>query len=414
MKIAIFSDCYLDLTGGIVSSIDAQKAALEELGHEVWMLSTGYARTPEARKKLAKKHILVVPSCRWLGRGLTPIGRRPKVIEKWLVREHPELKDFDVFYVHYEAGCSIAGLRLARKLGVPSVQVMHGREDAGEASIVPWGLRTIVAVLLNWFHSWYLPHPTKVPRDDYLARTVAATKMWELMVNHANAADLVITPSEHFGKKLRHYGVNQPMEVAQNGYPDAKFLPKVVVKSLKPGETLEIIWHSRLSGEKRIMAFLEALRQAQGDYHMVVYGDGADFGRAKRYVAKHKLNVELKGNAKFEAVQKEIVKAHLDVLASYDFDDYPMTLVEAEACGVGVLICDPDMCEVVPEGGYVLAAGPEPRELAAALTDLMAHPERVEEMSRAMVKNRKEVLISRRIKKVEKILSSLKGTDRKR
>ena len=31
MKIAIFSDCYLDLTGGITSSINAQKAALEKI-----------------------------------------------------------------------------------------------------------------------------------------------------------------------------------------------------------------------------------------------------------------------------------------------------------------------------------------------------------------------------------------------
>ena len=154
MKIAIFSDCYLDLTGGIVSSISAQKAALEAAGHTVYIFSTSYPKSKETRQKLAKNCIFLVPSCRWFFRGLTPVSRRPGIIEKWLLREHPEIKNFDIFYVHYEAGCSIAGLRLAKRLHIPSVQVMHGREDVGEASLIPKGLRTFVATMLNLFHSW--------------------------------------------------------------------------------------------------------------------------------------------------------------------------------------------------------------------------------------------------------------------
>ena len=391
-----------------MSSIKAQKKALEDRGHTVYIFSTGYRRTEVELRKLAREQVYVVPSCKWCFKGVTPVGRRPKVIEKWLKREHPELKDFDAFYVHYEAGCSIAGLRLARELGVPSVQVMHGREDAGEEKIVPFGLRTVVAGLLNWFHSWYLPHPTKVARDDYLARTVAATKMWELMVNHANYADIVISPSEHFAKKLKHYGVKGQIRVCPNGCLDAQFPAEVAVRELKPGETLRIVWHSRLYGEKRIMAFLEALNMVQGNYCLDVYGDGADMARAKRFTQRNGVKAAFHGSAKFETVRKAILKSHLDVLASYNFDDYPLTLVEAEACGLPVFFCDPDMREVVPTGGYVLAEGPEPAEMAKALTDLMAHPERIGEMSSVMVRHRKEVLISRRIVGVEETLMELK------
>ena len=109
MKIAFFSDCYLDLTGGIVSSINAQKAELEHLGHTVYVFSTGYPKSDAELKKLAKQKIFQVPSCRLCFRGATPVSRRPKIIEKWLKNSHPEIKDFDVFYVHYESGCSIAG-----------------------------------------------------------------------------------------------------------------------------------------------------------------------------------------------------------------------------------------------------------------------------------------------------------------
>ena len=407
MKIAIFSDCYLDLTGGITSSINAQKAALEKAGHTVYIFSTGYPKTLEERQKLAKSSIFPVPSCRWLIRGVTPISRRPKIIEKWLLREHPEIKNFDIYYIHYESGCSIAGLILGKRLHIPTVQVMHGREDMGITNIIPFGFRTIVATLLNWFHSWYISHPIKIHRDDYLADTTAKAKMWTMMVNHANYADYVITPSRHFAKKLAHYGVKHKIQIFPNGYPDQNFPANPAVKSLQPGETLKIIWHSRLSGEKRIMPFLQALSQVEGKYHLNVYGSGADLEKAKHYATKHNLNVTFHGNTKFATVQNAILKSHLDVLASYNFDNYPMTLVEAEAAGIPAFICDPDMQEIIPKGSYILSAGPTPTQMATALNNLLQHPKKIQQMSEIMLKNRNEVLISNRIKILEKYFSDI-------
>ena len=310
MKIAIFSDCYLDLTGGITSSINAQKAALEKAGHTVYIFSTGYPKSTKELKKLADQNIFQVPSCKYLFRGLTPVSHRPKIIEKWLLREHSEIKDFDIYYIHYESGCSIAGLILGKRLHIPTVQVMHGREDMGVTNIIPFGFRTIVAALLNWFHSWYIPHPIKIHRDDYLADTTAKAKMWTLMVNHANFADYIITPSHHFAKKLTHYGVKKKIQIFPNGYPNQNFPTSPEAKNLKPGETLQIIWHSRLSGEKRIMPFLQALSQVEDKYHLNVYGSGADLEKAKHYATKHNLNVTFHGNAKFATVQNAILKSH--------------------------------------------------------------------------------------------------------
>ena len=409
MKIAFFSDCYLDLTGGIVTSINAQKQALEVLGHEVAIFTSAYPKTESELKKLEKSHIYVVPSCRYLIRGVTPISRRPGIVEKWLLRGHPELKEYDVFYIHYEAGCSIAGLRLGKKLHIPTFQVMHGREDMGVTSMVPFGLRTIVGSALNWFHSWYLPHPIKVYRDNYLANTVAKARMWTMMVNHANYADYVICPSHHFAKKLKHYGVKHQIHIVPNGYPDTNFPPNPPLKNLLPGETLRIIWHSRLSGEKRIMPFLEALAQLDGQYHLDVYGDGQDLTRAKRFACRYNLNVTFHGNTPFKRVQAAIQNSHLDVLASYNFDNYPLTLVEAEACGVPCLICDPDMREIIPDGGYVLSKSESPTDMAKALSLLLRNPDCIAKMSQTMLKCRREVLISNRINLLLDLFNNTKG-----
>ncbi len=413
MKIAIFSDCYLDLTGGIVSVINIEKAELEKRGHFVEVFSSAYPHSKKELKELAEKNIFPVPSCKVFGRGATPIARRPKIVESWLLKNHPEIKDFDVFYVHYEAGCSIAGLRLAKQLKIPSVQVMHGREDMGEEKLIPKGLRTFVARNLNRFHSWYLPHDKTVSRDDYLADTTAKAKMWTMMVNHANYADIIITPSEHFKNKLIHYGVKKRIIALHHGLAEAKVSVKVQPKELKPDETLNIIWHSRISGEKRSLEFLEALNILQNQYEkknyfLNAYGPGPDLEKVKAYAKKHGLKVKFYGPKPFDEVWETIQKSHLDVLVSYNYDTFGMTLIEAEAAGLPSFFVDKDMEEILPKGSFVLADGPEPEQMAKALNDLIEHPERIKEMSEILLKNREKLNIKNKVDALEKIFKELK------
>lgn len=407
MKIAIFSDCYLDLTGGITTVIDAQKAELERNGHTVYVFSTGFPRSKQQLQQLAKKNIYCVPSCRFFFRGLTPISRRPNVLIKWFLEKHPELENFDVFYIHYEAGCSIAGLKLAKKLKVPSMQMMHGREDMGETNIIPLGLRTLVAIGLNFLHARYIPHIKHIKRDHYLADKIAKAKMWEIMVNHANDADVVLTPSEHFRAKLRHYGVQKKIEVLPNGFRDDRFPVEAKAKHYAPDQELRIVWHSRVSAEKRMMPFLEALTRVDGKWKLDVFGGGGDYFRAQRFAKRHHLNVHFHGNVKFEKIQAVILKSHLDVLVSYNFDTFGMTLIEAEAACVPVFFCDPDMREIVPEGGYIMSKKQTPESMAQTLNQIFQHPEKINQMSLIMQKNRKNIMMSRRIKKLEKIINEV-------
>lgn len=404
MKIAIFSDCFLDLTGGIVTTISAQKKELEKRGHTVYVFSSSFPKTPAEMAKLAKENIFPVKSCRVFGRGLTPIARRPKIIETQIKAEHPEIKDFDCFYVHYEAGCSIAGLRLGQKLGIRTIQVMHGREDIGEQNLVPKGFKTIVAILLNWFHSWYLPHHITVKKDNYLAKTLAGAKMWTLMINHANTADLVLTPSEHFLKKLTYYGVKRPVKVLPNGVSDEFFEKNLQPKTLTPGEPLKIIWHSRVSKEKRIMPFLDALKKVTAPYILNVYGDGNDLKNAQKFTKKNRLNVKFHGPKPFKDIYPEIKNSHLDVLNSYNFDTFGMTLIEAEMAGTPALYVDPDLEEVATKDGVVLAKSPNPKDVAVIINDLVKNPEKITKMSEAMINHRDEVRVSNIVDKLEKYI----------
>ena len=45
MKIAIFTDVFLDISGGIVTSIRSQKNQLEKMGHTVYLFTPAFHNT---------------------------------------------------------------------------------------------------------------------------------------------------------------------------------------------------------------------------------------------------------------------------------------------------------------------------------------------------------------------------------
>ena len=431
MKIAIFTDVFLEVPGGIPSSISAQKKSLEALGHKVIVFCPGWRGTS------VRKGIAVVPTMpKWLKINGAPMSRGPKTVEKWVVERYPEFSKFDIIHVHYEASCSIAGVRLARRFNIPLVQTMHGREDMAVGVNVPHPFKTLTGTVLNFLHGRYIPHTVTVSRDDYLAPTVARAKMWTLMVNHANAADEVVTPSTHFANKLKHYGVKKPIFVVSNGVSDELIrefdiralrraeeskistatavtknsatvsLEKVLVRRREPGEPLRMIWNSRVSHEKRIMSFLKAIAEMKEPVKVSVYGDGNAYAQAKRFIEKKGLPVTLYGLTSHDKILDKMASEHLGVMASYGFDTQGLTLLESEATGLPVFYVDPDMREIVPRAGAVWS-GPKPSEMARRLDKLAREPKRIEEMSREMLSCRREVFQSTQIAKLIEVYKKL-------
>ncbi len=132
-------------------------------------------------------------------------------------------------------------------------------------------------------------------------------------------------------------GVNE--EIVQNDFE---------VRIWKEGEPLHMIWNSRVSREKRMLPFLEGLRSLKRDYVLDVYGDGNELKKAQKFVKKNNLNVHFYGYRSRSEILTQMQKAHLAIMASYDFDTQGMTLLEAQATGLPVFFCDPAMQEVVP------------------------------------------------------------------
>ena len=402
MRIAIFTDVFLEVPGGIPSSINAQKESLEKLGHEVTVFAPGFS--------VKDKDVEIVPTHRFLRANGAPLSKRPEKVISYVLSKYPKF-DFDVVHVHYEASCSIAGMKLARRFNKPLVQTMHGREDMAVKVNIPHPFKTFSGCVLCFLHGRYIPHPIKIKRDHDLADTVAMVKMWTLMVNHANYADRVITPSQHFADRLKKYGVKKPITVVSNGVADEmvaevdRRVEKIggsLVRKFEDGDKLRIFWNSRLSHEKRIMPFLVALSLMKTPYFFSACGDGNALEQAKKFVKKNGMEkkVVFYGRVPHAEVLDKMLGQHISATVSYGFDTQGLTLLEAEATGLPVFFCDPDMKESVPEGGYIMAGGPTPREMARALDNLARNREGIEKMSRVMLDNRRAILQSTQIKKL--------------
>ena len=440
-RIAIFTDVFLGIPGGIPSSIRAQKTALESLGHQVTIFCPGTQQ--DFKNPLSKfgancdPNIILVPTAKFLVNG-APFSKWTKEVVRFIEGKYPNLTEsFDLFHIHYEATTSMAGLILAKKYHIKTVQTMHGREDMAIAINVPHPFKTLAATGINLIHRTTLksilkkssrsdyrnPEPKKSPGPNYqnaeiknLAPTIARRQMWQMMVRQANLADQVITPSAHFAKKLQLFGVTRPISVISNGIADQEmtnFTPQV--RSYQRSEPLRILWFSRLSKEKRILPFLESLKLAQElepnfRFIFTIIGDGNQMSKVQKFCKKHfdEASIKIFGTIPHqEILQKYTKDQHLSIINSYQFDTQGLTILEAAACNLPVIYADPDMSEIVPNHGGLCAKSPNPCAMTELLLKIYHQPELIQKLSQNLAASEKTYLQSHQIEKLLKLYRQL-------
>lgn len=428
LHIAIFTDVFLGIPGGIPSSIRAQKTSLEALGHQVTIFCPGTQKDySNPLNKFGADHdpnIILVPTAKFLVNG-APFSKWTKYVTRFIEKKYPNLAEtFDLFHIHYEATTSMSGLLLAKKYGIKVVQTMHGREDMAIAINVPHPFKTLAATGINLIHRTTLKSiAKKSPKPDYqnteiknLAPTIARREMWQMMVRQANLADQVITPSAHFAKKLQLFGVTHPISVISNGIADqeiANFTPKI--RNYQRSEPLRILWFSRLSKEKRILPFLESLRIAQKlepnfRFIFTIIGDGNQMSKVQKFCKKHfdEASIKILGTIPHqEILQKYTEDQHLSIINSYQFDTQGLTILEAAACNLPVIYADPDMSEIVPNHGGLCAKSPTPHAMAELLLKIYHQPEIIQKLSQNLAASEKTYLQSHQIKKLLDLYFSL-------
>ena len=233
------TDYYLPTLGGVQTLVKAHKEALERAGHTV-VVACPLAE-PSADPSVVA--LPISPVFKPDGYPFTwPYARTEQVLREALI-------DADIVHVHSEMIGAIAGLRVARELGIPIVQTMHGRIDVYTASVLP--LPSVTTIPLAWLHRRRIPHVAPIAGGERFTSTRLARRMWRLMVNQANYADHVIVPSAHFAAKLRGQGVTSPLTVLSNGLEDSVLDQLTGARPRVPDGGLRVMWCGRPRSRRR-------------------------------------------------------------------------------------------------------------------------------------------------------------------
>ncbi|GAA3662531.1 glycosyltransferase [Microbacterium marinilacus] len=350
MHVVMFADQHAETLGGAQVSTRLQRRYLERAGHTVTVVA------PErhgslARSGAADPSYLDIPSIpvtpdreysfSWPGR------RADRAIDAGFAgRPAPDL-------VHVQADFwgAFLGYRFAARHGLPVVHTMHNRVDVGIRATVP--LPGVVLWLLN---GWRRLALRGLPGG---ARTGADG--WAYLRGLAAGARAVTAPSAHFARRLEAHGVRAEVDVVWNGIDD-DVLDRVIAAA--PEERAagrpRFVWLGRMSPEKRLLPFLEALALSGVDCEVDLIGGGAQSGAARRLIARHGIEdrVRFAGRLTYDETLRRIAAADALVQTSIGFETQGMTPFEAASLGTPAVVSDPDIAAEV--GGGVWAV--EPRD----------------------------------------------------
>ena len=385
MRIGIFIDDYLPSVHGVATSTTSLKKALEDLGHEVYIIAPkckGYDDDDD--------HVIRVPS----SKSYIFDKRETGVIYPGLARRLDKY-DFDIVHSQMQFYVGVLAHSVAKRQNIPHITTVHTLYTElidDYPLMVTAGIIALTAALPIVLRTKpILPTPSREQLRTMSKEAIKETfshQGWRLTAAFANKCEACISPSKHLARILiDEGGLTAPCYVRPNGidtkrYRDADPADSPISK--KPGEKF-IISVARLSPEKRQKALIEALPHISDRNVALVLTGGGPYEQDLRRRSEE-LNVANRviftGMQPSDKVAALLKQADVFSLASYHFDNQPMTFLEAASSGLPIVYCDEQMTEGLTERNAILTDGIEGESLARAFNDLFSNPDKLEQMSR--------------------------------
>jgi 1,2-diacylglycerol 3-alpha-glucosyltransferase len=340
MKIGFFTDSYLPQLDGLATSVEVCARALQERGHEVYIIAPRYPRYKDEAKnvyRLTSIKFVSTPEMRWTLQ----------------LPEKPLLKilrlNFDVIHGHSGGGMTLLGLQIARAKGIPVVGTYH--------------------TLLNRYTHYFLNGKIVTPKMlEFVSKVIG------------NLFDDLIAPTDRVKKELVLYGVTKPIHVLATGIDleNYKNIDKGFIREkVKIGkETKILLYVGRLGKEKSVDFLIKSFKliyDKNPNTVLVLVGEGSEQAALKRLVNKLQLknNVIFFGSVMHHDVAKVYADADIFVFASRT-ETQGLVLLEALASGLPVVAVNDEAFENViniGKNGYLVR--PETKMFAEKSLDLL-------------------------------------------
>ncbi|MFS0734704.1 glycosyltransferase [Microbacterium jepli] len=366
MHVVMFGDQHVETSGGAQVSMRLQRRFLEKAGHTVTIVAPALhgARARQTDPDAAYLDIPSMPIT--LDREYAfvwPGSRADRVIDDRMSRRPP----VDIVHVQADFWGAFLGHRFARRHGLPVVHTMHNRVDVGIEATAPFpGL--VLRVLNAWQRRALGGARGQTDRGRAGGRRAgggapAGRDGWAFLRTFARRSQAVTTPSAHFARRLEGHGavpggtVGGRVDVVWNGIDDD--LLDEVLRSTPderaPGRP-RFVWVGRMSPEKRLLPFLEAVAASGVDADVEVIGGGGQLSAARRLVARTRgaASVRFSGRLPYAETLRRIRAADAVVQTSIGFETQGMTIFEAAALGTPAVVSDPDLAGELGTGFWAV------------------------------------------------------------
>ncbi|MDE2126285.1 MAG: glycosyltransferase [Armatimonadetes bacterium] len=310
MNVALFSECYLPITNGVVTSMCTLRQALEEQGHHVAIFAPGDPLPDDG------PDVYRLPAL--------PFPRHPYHWARPFPRVPLNIDELRLEVVHCQHPFTIGrlGAVFAARHALPMVYTAHTLYDTMAGQL-------------------------RVP----LARNLTEHAVRSLVRSFCQRAEIVVAPSAVTVRQLRRNGVRSRMELV----PSSVIPPRCTVggrarlrSSLGIDEHDRVILTlGRLGVEKRVDIVLEAMalllrrRDLRSTTHLLVVGGGpcADDLRTQAADLGLGRHVHFAGSQPHNRIGDWYAAADLFTLAS-PVETQGLVVLEAMCCGLPVVLVD--------------------------------------------------------------------------
>ncbi|KAM9862018.1 glycosyltransferase [Leucobacter sp. BZR 635] len=377
MHILIVTDQHPESLGGVQVALRLQRRFLERAGHTVSIAAPelhrpGYATAVE--DQAAYIDLPSVPITRDREYGLSWPGKRSdRALDRALAaRVAAGSPPVDLVHIQGDFWGAMIGLRAANRHGLPVVFTMHNNVDEGTRAVTP-----LAPVAFAGLRAWRRFAVGRVPAA--LRGRVAASDSgaWRYLAELTAGAALVTAPSGHFARTLEEHGVGNwsagGVEVTQGGVNDELIgAVRAVPRSARTRPRL--VWLGRMSGEKRVLEFIEALGESGVDADVTLHGAGLLLGKVERRIEALKLadRVRVAGPVPYEEALAAMRDADALVQTSIGFETQGLTPFEAAALGTPTVFCDPKIAHDLGVEPSWLADDASVAALAAVLREAVS------------------------------------------
>lgn len=300
MKIAFVTNNYTPYKGGVVSSINFFKKALEKIGHKVYIVTLDFYNNP----KNEPFDIIRIKSDIKFTFKDGPIGI-PIRLDKEVLETLKDLNP-DIIHSHHPFFIGVSALKAAQKLKKKIVFTHH-------------------TFYHDYAHKFPFPEPISIPI------------IKKLDFNYCNKVDHIIAPSNQTKSFLEKNKVKNKISVLPTGIDPVFFNES---KKYNLDKKIKLIHVGRFEKEKNIPFLIKMFSKLdKKKFEFTLVGFGSELENLKKLDDKLKTNINFVVDPKKEALINEYHNSDVFIFSSQS-DTQAIVLAEAMASGLPVISLD--------------------------------------------------------------------------